>query len=132
VIPLGVKKETGQQKFRIPFKNKGAQDLEVEFSFLENSTAVNTPALIRCNSLGSTESKNNSPVDFSIPTATLTVPANNPQAVVLNVSAKLKNSYHLSEEANKKALRLLTRSNSSVSKSDVAFFGQCDSESNSQ
>jgi len=32
---LAVKNEAGQQKFRIPFKNKGTQDLEVEFSFMK-------------------------------------------------------------------------------------------------
>lgn len=35
----------GLQKFRIPFKNLSDHDIEVEFNFLDVSTAVSQPAL---------------------------------------------------------------------------------------
>lgn len=33
IIPLVVKKGQAGQKFRIPFKNNGPQDLDLEFTF---------------------------------------------------------------------------------------------------
>ena len=50
LIPLAIKNTAGPQKFRIPFKNTGEQDIEVEFSFHKVSQAVNKPALLRSNS----------------------------------------------------------------------------------
>ena len=33
IVPLAIKNIEGQQKFRIPFKNMGTQEIEVEFLF---------------------------------------------------------------------------------------------------
>ena len=35
LIPIALKKVVGTQKFRIPFKNDGKKDLDVEFSFVK-------------------------------------------------------------------------------------------------
>lgn len=40
VIPLAIKRQGGQQKFRIPFKNNGSQDVEIDFSFAGPSTST--------------------------------------------------------------------------------------------
>ena len=45
VIPLVVKKGVNNQKFRIPFKNTGPQDLDVDFTFVKASAVINGPAL---------------------------------------------------------------------------------------
>ena len=82
----------GQQKFRIPFKNTGGQEIEVEFMFQKHSTAVNSHALSRMNSSGNSNLTNASPVEWTIAPATLKIPANS-QTTMLNVTAKLKNSY---------------------------------------
>lgn len=52
VVPLCVKKTTGMQKFRIPFKNTGSLELDLEFTFMPNSAPVNKLALVRSNSNG--------------------------------------------------------------------------------
>ena len=57
LIPLAIKNISGQQKFRIPFKNTGEHDIEVEFSFHKASQAVNQPALMRSNSSGIPDGK---------------------------------------------------------------------------
>ena len=43
VIPLVVKKGQSCQKFRIPFKNNGLQDLEIDFSFAKQSAVICGP-----------------------------------------------------------------------------------------
>jgi hypothetical protein len=50
VIPLVVKKGQSCQKFRIPFKNCGAQDLEIDFTFAKQSAVICGPQ--RSNSSG--------------------------------------------------------------------------------
>ena len=43
IIPVALKKASGCQKFRVPFKNEGCSDQEVEFSFIkvgENASAL--------------------------------------------------------------------------------------------
>lgn len=40
VIPIVVKKGQSNQKFRIPFKNCGPQDLEIDFTFIKTSAQV--------------------------------------------------------------------------------------------
>jgi hypothetical protein len=40
VIPLALKKGQNCQKFRIPFKNNGPQEVEVDFSFLKSSAVI--------------------------------------------------------------------------------------------
>ena len=93
-IPLAIKNISGQQKFRIPFKNTGEQDIEVEFAFHKVSQAVNKPALLRSNSINSPDQKSQSPIDFQIghTPAVVKIPANQ-GPVMVNVMAKLKNSY---------------------------------------
>lgn len=82
----------GFQKFRIPFKNLGGQEIEVEFAFQKQSQAVNSHALSRIDSSGIANSTSQSPIDWTITPATLKIPANS-VTTMLNVSAKLKNSY---------------------------------------
>lgn len=96
LIPLCIKNTAGQHKFRIPFKNTGEQDIEVEFSFHKVSQAVNRPALIRSNSSGTPDLKSQSPIDFSInhTPSIIKIPAHQ-GPVMINVIAKLKNSYQL-------------------------------------
>ena len=51
VVPLVVKKGpqsgTGAQKFRLPFKNMGANEIEVEFSFAKLSAVICGPQTAR-------------------------------------------------------------------------------------
>jgi len=85
----------GQQKFRIPFQNKSNQEIEVEFSFQKSSLPINQPALLRSNSLGSTITPQaSSPIEFGTNPSVIKIPANS-VSVMLNVIAKLKNSYTL-------------------------------------
>ena len=56
----------GQQKFRIPFKNLSDHDLDVEFNFLELSSAVSLPAIKRQNAVAGETSDRLSPIEFSI------------------------------------------------------------------
>ena len=103
LIPLAIKNSAGQHKFRIPFKNTGEQDIEVEFSFHKVSQAANAQALMRSNSSGSPDLKSQSPVDFSInhTPSVIKLPANS-GPVMLNIIAKLKNSYQLDISQNSK------------------------------
>lgn len=47
VVPIVVKKGAnvgaGAQKFRLPFKNMGAQEMEIEFSFAKQSAVICGP-----------------------------------------------------------------------------------------
>ena len=47
VVPLVVKKGaqsgSGAQKFRLPFKNSGAQEMEIEFTFAKQSAVICGP-----------------------------------------------------------------------------------------
>jgi hypothetical protein len=43
MIPLIVKKGVPGQKFRLPFKNTGNQDLELEFTFSKQSAVIRGP-----------------------------------------------------------------------------------------
>ena len=87
----------GVQKFRIPFKNLSDHDIEVEFNFMQTSSAVSQSALLRQDSAGGKVSERQSPVEFSIQPNVVKIPAG-VQAVMLNISAKLKNSYVLDLE----------------------------------
>lgn len=48
VVPLVVKKGpnmgSGAQKFRLPFKNNGASEIEIEFSFAKQTAVIQGPA----------------------------------------------------------------------------------------
>ena len=109
MIPLAVKCLAGIQKFRVPFKNASEHEFEIDFSFLKSSQAVSLPAIKRAKKIGDKaaseedDGENNddeiSPIEFSLPVTTLKVPASS-QAVILNVSAKLKNSYILALEGS--------------------------------
>ena len=35
IIPLALKRVTGHQKFRVPFRNEGSSDADIEFSFIK-------------------------------------------------------------------------------------------------
>ncbi len=86
IIPLAIKKGQTGQKYRIPFKNTGPQELELEFTFMKTSTSVYRPS-------DPNGKPPTSPIEFSPLPSTLKVPAN--QTGILNVAAKLKNSYQL-------------------------------------
>lgn len=89
VVPVVVKKGVANQKFRIPFKNKGTQDLDIEFSFLR-------------------QGEGQSPVEFQAVPSGVKIQAG--ANGILNVSAKLKNSYQLAakeEEPQEKYHHLL-------------------------
>ena len=109
-MPLALKNIGGPQKFRIPFKNLSEHDFEVEFNFMQTSSAVSRPALQRSDSLMSAgnaspkqtaegESPQQSPIEFSIQPNIVKIPAG-AQAVMLMISAKLKNSYQLSAQTS--------------------------------
>lgn len=103
VIPLVVKKGVNNQKYRIPFKNNGPQDLDIEFMFVKQSAVIKGP-LIRQNSTGEESNKSitastQSPVEFSAIPSTIKIAANS--SAILNVGAKLKNSYQLMSINNK-------------------------------
>lgn len=51
--------------FKIPFKNVGDDDIEVEFKFFNASQAVNEAALKRSSSMGTDGDENQSPVEFN-------------------------------------------------------------------
>jgi len=68
----------------------GAQEIEVEFTFAKQSAVVCGPA-----SLAPTpaDPAKGSPIEFSVvPPAAMKVPGNG-GAIILNIQAKLKNSY---------------------------------------
>ena len=56
VVPIAMKCIGGLQKFRIPFKNLSEHDFEVDFYFLQASSAVSLPALKRARSSQTTQS----------------------------------------------------------------------------
>lgn len=111
VIPLVVKKGQSNQKFRIPFKNTGPQELDVEFTFVKTSAVIKGP-LQRCNSTGSddvrTPSFVQSPIEFQAVPSTMKVAANG--AAILNISAKLKNSYQLASISREQSVPSKPRS----------------------
>lgn len=99
MIPIVIKKPVGTaaltssaaaSKFRLPFKNNGTQELEVEFSFAKTSAVICGPLL------GNDGETVNSPLEFSIGPGgnTLKLPANG-GLNNLNLTAKFKNSYQL-------------------------------------
>ena len=98
MIPLVIKKPTSSNmqqanagsKFRLPFKNTGTLDLEIEFSFAKRSAVICGPLA----SLGEDGPVPVSPIDFTIaPVGVFKVPANGTNT--LNLTAKFRNAYHL-------------------------------------
>lgn len=96
MIPLVIKKPTSStmqqanagSKFRLPFKNTGTLDLEIEFSFAKRSAVICGPLA----SQGENCPVPISPIDFTIaPGGVFKVPANGTNT--LNLTAKFKNSY---------------------------------------
>lgn len=97
MIPLVIKRPSSSTiqannagtKFRLPFKNLGVQDLEIEFSFSKKNGVI-------CGPLADVEDPNAiSPIDFQLgPGTTLKIPANG-GSNTLNLTAKFKNSYQL-------------------------------------
>ena len=84
VIPLAIKKGQGGQKLRIPFKNNGPSEVEVEFSFVKQTAVIKGPQ---------TGQLTQSPVEFSAVPNTIKIASNS--SAILNIVAKLKNSYQL-------------------------------------
>ena len=98
MIPLVIKKPTSStmqqanagSKFRLPFKNTGTLDLEIEFSFAKRSAVICGPLA----SQGEDCPVPISPIDFTIaPGGVFKIPANGTNT--LNLTAKFKNSYQL-------------------------------------
>ena len=83
------------QKFRLPFKNSGASDMEIEFSFAKQSAVVCGPTPINKTKDSSSSSNSSlengkpthlttSPIEFSVvPPMTMKVPTNG--SVILNI-----------------------------------------------
>jgi hypothetical protein len=61
IIPLVVKKGQSCQKFRIPFKNNGAQDLDIDFTFAKQSAVIVGP-LQRSDSSSSGDDRKAAPI----------------------------------------------------------------------
>jgi len=87
VLPLAIKRSPACQKFRIPFKNNGDQDVEVEFSFLKT---------------GDSQDEAKEKVEFYCVPSNMKIPADS--SVMLNVLVKMSSSplRQRAEEANKK------------------------------
>lgn len=102
VVPLVVKKGQTGQKFRIPFKNSGSQDLEIDFTFAKQSAVICGPERSNSSSSSGDDSGSNraqqtmtsSPIEFVAMPSNVKIPANS--STILNIAAKLKNSYQLS------------------------------------
>ena len=81
VVPVVVKMDQTTQRFKIPFKYCGTVDLEVEFFFAKNSTAVSNLSMIRAEQHGDLESQ--SPIIFSAIPNVLKFPAKSNAAAFL-------------------------------------------------
>jgi hypothetical protein len=124
VIPLVVKKGpqvgSAAQKFRLPFKNMGSSEIEIEFTFAKQTAVVSGPQALTLgkgsHSTSSNEDKaasgtpltsnqiTTSPLEFSVvPPTTMKVPPNG-GSIILNIQAKLKNSYQLQNLKDAKAI----------------------------
>ena len=57
VVPLVIKKGQSCQKFRLPFKNTGSQDLEIDFTFVKQSAVIKGPQSRQSSSSGEDSSK---------------------------------------------------------------------------
>ena len=88
IIPIAIKKGQGNQKFRIPFKNLGPSEVEVDFSFMKTSYVLYRPAEL---SEGKNPLPDSSPCDLQCVPPSAKVPAGG--NVIVTVTAKLKNSY---------------------------------------
>jgi len=87
VLPLAIKRTPACQKFRIPFKNNGDQDVEVEFSFLKT---------------GDSQDETREKVEFHCVPSSMKIPADS--STMLNVLVKMSSSplRQRAEEATKK------------------------------
>ncbi len=112
VVPLAIKKAQNGQKYRIPFKNTGPQDLEIEFTFMKTSTAITKP-------LDENGKPALSPIEFTPLPSTLKIPQNG--VGILNVAAKLKNSYQLQALSRQSTNDSDTASSSSNNKKAEKF-----------
>lgn len=93
VIPLVVKKGQNGQKFRIPFKNNGPQDLDIDFTFVKQSAVIQGPNTGKNSPAEDSKALTQSPIEFGAMPNNLKVAANS--TAILNIVAKLKNSYQL-------------------------------------
>jgi hypothetical protein len=88
IISIAIKKGQANQKFRIPFKNTGPSDVEMDFSFMKQSHVIYRPED------NSDEKKpDTSPCDLQCVPATAKIPAGG--STIITMTAKLKNSYQL-------------------------------------
>jgi len=88
IIPIAIKKGQPNQKFRIPFKNTGPSEVEVDFSFLKQSYVIYRPE-------DESEEKRpeTSPCDLQCVPASAKIPSGG--NAIVTITAKLKNSYQL-------------------------------------
>ena len=94
VIPVVVKKGLSNQKFRIPFKNSGSQDLDIDFMFAKTTAVIVGPVQGSGEDSSKSSSVTNpSPIEFSAVPSNVKISANSQG--ILNIGAKLKNSYQL-------------------------------------
>lgn len=100
VVKKGPQSGTGAQKYRLPFKNMGAQEMELEFTFAKQTAVVCGPASLTQTPVDASKT---SPIEFSVvPPSTMKVPGND-GSIILNIQAKLKNSYQLQTLKDAKA-----------------------------
>ena len=92
-----VKKGQQGQKFRIPFKNNGPQELDIDFTFAKQSAVIVGPEMKNRDSEGNDENLAKaalmSPIEFAAMPSNAKIPPGG--SAILNIAAKLKNSFQL-------------------------------------
>ena len=93
VLSLAVKKGFQQQlqKFKVPFKNDSCVDFEVEFFFLRTCAALGGRQ-----GQAQAQQRTEGPLDLVVQPNTLKIGAKS--QVIMNITAKLKNSYLMQME----------------------------------
>jgi hypothetical protein len=106
LIPVVIKKPVGSaaltsaanagSKFRLPFKNNGTQEIEVEFTFSKQSSTICGPMTSTPADKAKSSLVTSSPIEFTIGPGgqTLKLPPNG-GLNNLNLTAKFKNAYQL-------------------------------------
>jgi hypothetical protein len=93
IIPIAIKKGQANQKFRIPFKNTGPSEVEVDFSFIKTSFVIYKPPEME--NPRDDKKPEQSPCDLQCVPANAKIPAGG--NVIVTITAKLKNSYQLAQ-----------------------------------
>jgi len=86
IIPIAIKKGQPNQKFRIPFKNNGPSEVDIDFSFLKQSYVIYRPS-----DESDDKKPDTSPCDLQVVPANAKIPAGG--NAIITITAKLKNSY---------------------------------------